>query len=120
MRANAQDDRITLNTKAKWCLGMAEGILHTHRAANTFHMDMKPANVLLEENGTPVIIDWQQQGKFRGTHPPSEATLSTNPKIRPIVDKMRPESDGQSRLILAPKPGTWSEAGLREAYAMEG
>lgn len=117
VRANAQGYRIALGIKAEWCLGMAEGILHTHRAANTYHMDMKPANVLLEDNGTtPVIIDWQQQGMFRGTHPPTEATLSTNPKIRRIVDRMRVGPDGQPLLIFAPTPGTWPETGLREAY----
>lgn len=95
---------------------MAEGIRHTHRAGNTFHMDMKPANVLLEDDDTARIIDWQQQGMFRGTHPPSEATLLANPKIRRIVDKMRLGPDGQPLVIFTPQAGTWSEAGLREAY----
>lgn len=114
--ANSQNLRVPLDTKAKWCLGMAEGILHTHRAATTFHLDMKPGNVLLEDDDTVRIIDWQQQGMCRATHPPSEATLLAGPKIRRIVDKLRPGPDGQPRVVFAPRPGTWPESGLREAY----
>lgn len=114
--ANKKRLIITPLTKAKWCLGIAEGILHTHRVAKTFHMDMKPANVLIEDDDTVRIIDWQQQGMCRATHPP-EATLGFNPKIQKIVDKMRLDQNGQPIVIFTPQPGTWPEEGLRDAYA---
>ncbi|KAK7700116.1 hypothetical protein SLS64_011134 [Diaporthe eres] len=113
--ANKKGLRIPPLTKAKWCLGIAEGILHTHRVAKTFHMDMKPANVLIEDDDTVKIIDWQQQGMCRATHPP-EATLGFNPKIRKIVDKMRLDQHGQPIVIFTPQSGTWPEKGLRDAY----
>lgn len=113
--ANKKRLRISLSTKAKWCLGIAEGILHTHRVAKTFHMDMKPANVLIEDDDTVRIIDWQQQGMCRATHPP-EATLGFNPKIQKIFDKMRLDQNGQPIVIFTPQPGTWPEEGLRDAY----
>lgn len=113
--ANKKRLRIPPSTKAKWCLGIAEGILHTHRVAKTFHMDMKPANVLIEDDDTARIIDWQQQGMCRATHPP-EATLGFNPKIQKIVDKMRLDQNGQPIVIFTPQPGTWPEEGLRDAY----
>lgn len=113
--ANKKRLRIPPLTKAKWCLGIAEGLLHTHRVAKTFHMDMKPANVLIEDDDTVRMIDWQQQGMCRATHPP-EATLGFNPKIQKIVDKMRLDRNGQPVVIFTPKPGTWPEEGLRDAY----
>lgn len=113
--ANKKRLRIPLLTKAKWCLGIAEGILHTHRVAKTFHMDMKPANVLVEDDDTVRIIDWQQQGMCRATHPP-EATLGFKPKIQKIIDKMRLDQNGQPIVIFTPQPGTWPEEGLRGAY----
>lgn len=113
--ANKKRHRIPLLTKAKWCLGIAEGILHTHRVAKTFHMDMKPANVLIEDDDTVRIIDWQQQGMCRATHPP-EATLGFNPKIQKIVDKTRLDTSGKPIVIFTPQPGTWPEEGLRDAY----
>lgn len=113
--ANKKRLRIPLLTKAMWCLGIAEGILHTHRVAKTFHMDMKPANVLIEDDDTVRIIDWQQQGMCRATHPP-EATLGFNPKIQKIVDRMRLDQDGEPIVIFTPQPGTWPEEGLRDAY----
>ena len=112
---NKKRVRIPLLIKAKWCLGIAEGILHTHRVAKTFHMDMKPANVLVEDDNSVRIIDWQQQGMCRATHPP-EATLGFNPKIQKIVDKMRLDQNGQPIVIFAPHTGTWPEEGLRDAY----
>lgn len=113
--ANEKRLRIPLLTKAKWCLGIAEGNLHTHRVAKTFHMDMKPSNVLVEDDDTVRIIDWQQNGMCRATHPP-EATLGFNPKIQKIVDKMRLDKNGQPLTIFTPQPGTWPEEGLRDAF----
>ncbi|KAI3392663.1 hypothetical protein diail_5303 [Diaporthe ilicicola] len=113
--AEKQRIRIHPLTKAKWCLGIAEGMLHTHRVAKTFHMDMKPANLLVEDDDTVKIIDWQQQGMCRATHPP-EATLGFNPKIQKIVDKMRLDENGQPIVIFTPQPETWPEEGLRDAY----
>lgn len=113
--ANREDRRIALATKAKWCLGMAEGLFHVHRTARSFHMDMKPGNVLIEDDGTPRIIDWQQQGLCRATHPP-EATLGVHPKIQKIEDRMRADQHGQPLVVFTPRPGTWPEEGLREAY----
>lgn len=114
--ANQKRNRIGPLLKAKSCLGIAEGILHTHRVAKTFHMDLKPANVVVEDDDTVRIIDWEQQGMCRATHPP-EATLGKNPKIQKIVDKMRLDQNGQPIVIFTPPEGTWPEEGLRDAYA---
>lgn len=113
--ANENRLRIPPSTKAKWCVGIAEGILHTHRVAKTFHMDMKPTNVLIEDDDTVRIIDWQQNGMCRATHPP-EATLGFNPKIQKIVDNMRLDQNGQPFVIFTPQPETWPEEGLRDAF----
>lgn len=113
--ANVGRVRIPLETKRKWCLGIVEGILHAHRAGGMFHMDMKPGNVLVEDDGSVRIIDWQQMGMCRATHPP-EATLGSYPKVQKIVDKMRLDQDGQPFVVFTPRPDTWPEDGLRDAY----
>ncbi|OTA00521.1 hypothetical protein A9Z42_0006700 [Trichoderma parareesei] len=54
--------RISLQSKARWCLQMCQALLHTHRTAKTFHMDIKPANFLVNDHGNLVLIDWEQSG----------------------------------------------------------
>ncbi|KAH0495056.1 hypothetical protein TgHK011_008628 [Trichoderma gracile] len=54
--------RINLRNKARWCLQMSRALLHTHHIAKTFHMDIKPANFLVNDEGHAVLIDWEQSG----------------------------------------------------------
>lgn len=41
---------------------MALAISHTHFTAHTFHMDIKPANFVLDANKDLILIDWEQSG----------------------------------------------------------
>jgi len=52
----------TLVDKAKWCLQMSSAIAHTHHIAQSFHMDIKPSNMLLDDNKDLILIDWEQSG----------------------------------------------------------
>ncbi|KAI9652829.1 MAG: hypothetical protein M1831_006354 [Alyxoria varia] len=55
--------RLDLRTKARWCLQMSSALHHTHHIARTYHMDIKPANFLLEDtNNDLILIDWEQSG----------------------------------------------------------
>ncbi|MCJ1407364.1 hypothetical protein MMC19_001435 [Ptychographa xylographoides] len=54
--------RITLIDKAVWCFQMTSAIAHTHFAAHTFHMDIKPANFVVNANKDLILIDWEQSG----------------------------------------------------------
>lgn len=54
--------RLVLINKAVWCFQMALAISHTHFTARTFHMDIKPANFLLDDNKDLILIDWEQSG----------------------------------------------------------
>ena len=60
--AQATGTRLPLISKAMWCFQMASAIAHTHYAAHTFHMDIKPANCLLNDNIDLTVIDWEQSG----------------------------------------------------------
>ncbi|KAL8983335.1 MAG: hypothetical protein Q9205_002399 [Flavoplaca limonia] len=48
--------------KATWCYQMASAVAHTHYTAHTFHMDIKPANFLLDADQNLILIDWEQSG----------------------------------------------------------
>ena len=43
----ATEARLPLINKAKWCFQMASAIAHAHFVAHTFHMDIEPANFVL-------------------------------------------------------------------------
>ncbi|KAF2455120.1 hypothetical protein BDY21DRAFT_416410 [Lineolata rhizophorae] len=58
--SNAAGQRIPLLLKARWCHQMAAALAHTHFAACTYHMDIKPGNFVLDEDLNLVSIDWEQ------------------------------------------------------------
>ena len=58
-------NRLPLIDKAKWCFQMASAIAHTHFAAHTFHMDIKPANIVVDANRDLILIDWEQSGAWQ-------------------------------------------------------
>ncbi|KAK2044861.1 kinase-like protein [Colletotrichum somersetense] len=70
MRANRAGRRIPPALKAKWCYQMALAIRHTHRVAGTYHMDLKPGNILVDDHDDLRLIDWEQSGFSMFTHPP--------------------------------------------------
>ncbi len=39
---------------------MTEALFYTHHVANTYHMDMKPGNFILNDNHDLIHIDWEQ------------------------------------------------------------
>jgi hypothetical protein len=52
--------RLALADKAIWCFQMASAISHTHFIALTYHMDIKPANFLVNDNRDLILIDWEE------------------------------------------------------------
>lgn len=62
--------RLPLGDKAKWCHQMALAIAHTHFTANTYHMDIKLGNFLLDDNKDLILIDWEQSGAPSSTLAP--------------------------------------------------
>ena len=54
--------RIDIKNKMKWCYQMVSAILHTHRVAHTYHMDIKPGNMLLDSRKDLILCDWEQYG----------------------------------------------------------
>lgn len=59
-KSNSAATKIPLPLKAKWCLQMANALLHTHYVAKTYHMDIKPGNFTLDDNQDLILIDWEQ------------------------------------------------------------
>lgn len=115
--ANKKGDRIPLHVKTKWCLELANVLAWIHRELGSFHMDMKPGNILVEDDNTLRIIDWQQQGVSRFTGPP-EAEIDADLTLLRIVDRMIPVQgeNHEHYVVFSPQEGREPEAGLREAY----
>ncbi|KAK4696820.1 hypothetical protein P7C71_g1164, partial [Lecanoromycetidae sp. Uapishka_2] len=55
---------------ARWCFQMVSAIAHTHFEAHTYHMDLKPPNILLDDEENIIVIDWEQSGAPRSTRAP--------------------------------------------------
>lgn len=49
--------RLALRDIVRWRFQMASAVAHTHLAAHTYHMDIKPANFLLNDNRDLLLID---------------------------------------------------------------
>ena len=58
----ATEARLPLINKAAWCFEMASAIAHAQFMAHTFHMDIKPANFVLNSWKDLILIDWEQSG----------------------------------------------------------
>ncbi|CEJ92316.1 hypothetical protein VHEMI07976 [[Torrubiella] hemipterigena] len=85
-QANMAGERLGMAQKVDLCLQMAEAIAQTHLVAHTFHMDIKPGNLLIEDDGTLALIDWEQNGVPPTTAAPEvdgtwDAELSADGKL---------------------------------------
>ncbi|KAL5095238.1 hypothetical protein Trisim1_000017 [Trichoderma cf. simile WF8] len=60
--ANARKSQIPLKQKAKWCHQMCLAIMHAHRVAQTYHMDIKPGNFVINDQQNLILIHWEQSG----------------------------------------------------------
>ncbi|WDK12694.1 phosphotransferase enzyme family protein [Colletotrichum graminicola] len=98
MRANRAGRRIPPTLKAKWCHQMAIAIRHTHRVAGTFHMDLKPGNILVDDYDNLLLIDWEQSGFSMFTHPP-EVTVDQEAEESAGAGAARP------RILYNPRTG---------------
>ncbi|MCJ1245438.1 hypothetical protein MMC30_002642 [Trapelia coarctata] len=54
--------RISLSQKAKWCYQLSSAIHHVHSEACAWHQDIKPPNLLLDDDDNLLVIDWEQCG----------------------------------------------------------
>ena len=59
---NASGGRLSLLDKARWYLQIASAVAYTYIVARIFHMDIKPANFLVNANRNLILIDWEQNG----------------------------------------------------------
>lgn len=62
MRCKSNGTRIELQDKALWCFQLSSALAHTHHVGHTYHMDIKPANVVVDDHGNAILIDWEQSG----------------------------------------------------------
>jgi serine/threonine protein kinase len=46
------------NTRYKIIKGICEGLHHLHKEKHIYHMDLKPANILLDNHMMPKITDF--------------------------------------------------------------
>jgi serine/threonine protein kinase len=86
-KAEATKMRLPPSEKAKWCHQMALALSHTHFKANTYHMDVKLSNFLLDYNRDLILIDWEQTGASRSTlAPEANGCWDVETNIKPRTD----------------------------------
>ena len=54
--------RIPLSRKVKWCSQLASVLYHVHSVARSWHQDLKPPNMLLDDADNILVIDWEKCG----------------------------------------------------------
>lgn len=59
-RSLESGSRIPPSWKAKWCFQLADALYHVHHKGRSWHQDLKPPNILLDDECNVVIIDWEQ------------------------------------------------------------
>ncbi|KAJ3487604.1 hypothetical protein NLG97_g6380 [Lecanicillium saksenae] len=59
-RSNANAEGIPAALKRKWCFQMALALAHTHFVGGTFHMDISPANFVIDDNDNLLLTTWEQ------------------------------------------------------------
>ena len=59
--SNTSGKRLPLTLKAKWARQITSALAATHKSSQ-YHMDLKPSNVLLDDDDNAILIDWEQSG----------------------------------------------------------
>ena len=70
LAAKSSRTSLAIADKVKWCYEMCSAVYHTHRVAQTYHMDIKPGNFLVNEQNSVMLGDWEQSGAPRYTLAP--------------------------------------------------
>ncbi|KAK4062816.1 uncharacterized protein Triagg1_9686 [Trichoderma aggressivum f. europaeum] len=60
-RSNENHSSLPLATKAKWACQISSAMAIVH-SSGQYHMDLKPSNMLLNNEDDVIIIDWEQCG----------------------------------------------------------
>ncbi|PNP51217.1 hypothetical protein THARTR1_08121 [Trichoderma harzianum] len=60
-RSNKHHSTLFLATKAKWACQISSAMAMVH-SSGQYHMDLKPSNMLLNNEDDVIIIDWEQCG----------------------------------------------------------
>ncbi|KAH8689718.1 kinase-like domain-containing protein [Phaeosphaeriaceae sp. PMI808] len=92
-----QNFRIPLGKKAKWYHQIVCGLHHVHTQGNSWHQDLKPPNILLDDDENIIIIDWEQG--IGGTN-----TFISAPETYRDVDAQYLHGEG-SKVIYIPYTG---------------
>ncbi|KAI1790400.1 kinase-like protein [Ganoderma leucocontextum] len=79
-------------TRIKWAYQIASGLHHLHHVGHTYHGDIKLDNVVLDENGDAVLIDFEQ-GRTNEENAAPElhaASLVSNDTVPRLASRDRP------------------------------
>lgn len=90
-RSNTTGERLPLILKAKWARQIASALAATHVSCQ-YHMDLKPSNILLDDDENAILIDWEQSGASPFSIAP-EADGSWDVEI----ERLQPDGNGVSQ-----------------------
>ena len=88
---NAAGERLPPILKAKWASQIASALAATH-VSRQYHMDVKPSNILLDNDENAVLIDWEQCGA-----PPFFMAPEADGSWDVEIETLRPDGNGISR-----------------------
>ncbi|KAK5991485.1 hypothetical protein PT974_09768 [Cladobotryum mycophilum] len=54
--------RLPLSLKARWCFQLCSAMAHVHFKAGSYHQDLKPPNIIVDDDQNLLIADWEQSG----------------------------------------------------------
>ncbi|KAI9755175.1 MAG: hypothetical protein M1815_005185 [Lichina confinis] len=74
------NDTTSVGVLTIWCLQMSAAVTHTHVVGGQYHMDIRPGNFILDEEGNAKLMNW-------GQHRASCCTLA--PEVDGSIDLVR-------------------------------
>ena len=88
---NQADSTTSFGVLAVWCAQMSAAVAHIHLVARLYHMDIRPGNFLLDDEGNAKLMNWGQRRASSCTLAPEvDGSTDIVPDSHPDCPSYRP------------------------------